>query len=579
MTLRPYQLAAADAIERSFATHGRVLVVAATGTGKTVLFAEAIRRRHELSGGKRALVMAHTEELVDQAASKIKSWTGLEPDIEMADRRADAGRFFRSPVVVASVQTLNAGMQGAGRMVRFNPQDFDLVVVDEAHHAVARSYRKVLKHFEQNPDIKVLGVTATADRGDKQALGQVFDHVAYRYDMLDAIRDGYLVPVDQQMVHVHSLDFSQVRSRAGDLAVDELDRVMNEESSLHRVATASVQITAGMKTIVFAVTVSHARRLTEIFNRYEPDCARFVCGDTPKDVRRSILREYAEGRFRILVNVGVFTEGFDEPGVQAIVVARPTKSRALYTQMIGRGTRTLPGVIDGIGLATERAEAIRSSPKPSVLVLDFVGNSGKHKLVSAADILAGKHTAEAVDRAKKKLQQSGRSQDIQEALDEAEMELRRQKHEEEEERERREEEARRLRLKARAEFETQRVNPFDLFDIAPPSQMDLGVMMADAYDVKRLVGLGVKKEHAEAMTRSEAAGLIREADRRRREGLCSLKQARVVEKYGVRTGDLSRDDASKIISQLRLNGFRFDRAMRERWVDGRRQLTEQEAWF
>ena len=363
MKLRSYQEAAVDGIFEAWRSARSTLLVQPTGTGKTVTFAHVINR---MPMG-RALVLAHREELIVQAADKIARVTGAKPDTEMAEMRADHGMFGKARVVVSSIQTQCAGRNGDTRMKRFDPQEFGLLVVDEAHHATAPTYRRVLEHYGQNQDLKILGVTATPDRHDEEALGQVFDSVAFDYELLDAIRDGWLVPIHQRSVVVDGLDYSGVRTTAGDLNGADLARVMEYEETLHGIAHPTVELAAGRKALVFAASVAHAERLCEIFNRHSTGCARFVTGTTPKDERRGMLADYAAGKFQMLVNVGVATEGFDEPGIQVVVMARPTKSRALYAQMAGRGTRALPGLVDAHEAADARRAAIAASAKPACI--------------------------------------------------------------------------------------------------------------------------------------------------------------------------------------------------------------------
>ena len=190
MKLRPYQSAASDAIFKEWQDNDSTLVVMPTGGGKTVLFADVIRRVFP----RRALVIAHREELIFQARDKIERVTGLKADVEMGESRADAGLFGPARVVVSTIQTQCSGGDGGGRMSKFDPSQFGLLIIDEAHHATSPSYRRVIDYYRSNPALKVLGVTATPDRADEQALGQVFQSVAFDYEVLDAIHDGWLVP-------------------------------------------------------------------------------------------------------------------------------------------------------------------------------------------------------------------------------------------------------------------------------------------------------------------------------------------------------------------------------------------------
>lgn len=541
MKLRPYQQQACDAIFEQFEKTNSTLAVMPTGTGKTVLFASAIDR---MPPG-RVMVLAHREELITQAAAKIEAVTGHVPEIEMADQWADRSMFERARVVVSSIQTQCAGKNG-GRMRRFNPDHFNLVIIDEAHHAVADSYQKVIDHYQQNPNCKLLGVTATPDRTDEAALGKVFASVAFVYEITDAINDGWLVPIRQQSVEVAGLDFSSVRTTAGDLNGKDLAAIMEYEKNLHEIAHPTIELARGRKTIVFAASVAHAERLCEIFNRHKADCARWVSGNTPKDERRQIVEQYAANRFQFLCNVGCFTEGFDDPGVELVSLARPTKSRALFAQMVGRGTRPLPGVVDPHETAEDRVEAIALSAKPCVEVIDFVGNTGRHKLVTVADILGGNYDDDVVARAAKaaKEKKEGTPADVLEELEKAKAEIRA-----EQEAARKKEEARRKKLVAKAEYRVRSVDPFDVLGIEPKRERgwDTGRQPSDKM-VAMLERNGI--ENPRSLSYNDAKQLIDKIIKRREHGWCSFKQAKVLKQHGYDPKGIRFKEASQIIDQI-----------------------------
>lgn len=459
MKMRPYQDGACDGVAKAFADHTSALVVLPTGLGKTVVFAEVIRRMAQQ--GVRAMVLAHREELITQAADKIGRVTGLECQIEMGEYHVQTMFGQMPPVVVSTVQTQCAGGDGCGRMSKFDPQDFGLVVIDEAHHATSSTYRRCVDWYTQNPACKVLGVTATPDRADEAALGQVFEEVAYQYEIIDAINEGWLVPIEQQMVTVGSLDFSGVRTTAGDLNAGDLAQVMEDERNLQGIAAPTVEICGERRAIVFAATVEQAERLAEIINRYKPDKASWICGKTDKDDRRRILADFKAGRLQYVVNVGVLTEGFDDAGVQVVVMARPTKSRALYAQMAGRGTRPadeVAGLLGDCATNAERCAMIKGSSKPSCLVVDFAGNAGRHKLCCTADILGGNIDEDVVQEVARRVREGGKPVDMQAELEavKAEVEARKRK-----------EAATRAGLQARAQYLVSKIDPFSAWDITP----------------------------------------------------------------------------------------------------------------
>src|SRR5512142_227868 len=538
MILRPYQSAASDAIFKEWQENDSTLVVMPTGGGKTVLFADTIRRMFP----RRALVIAHREELIFQARDKIERVTGLKADVEMGEYRAEGGLFGVARVVVSTIQTQCSGGDGGGRMAKFDPSQFGLLIIDEAHHATSPSYRRVIEYYQSNPALKVLGVTATPDRADEEALGQVFQSVAFDYEVLDAIHDGWLVPIEQQMVHVEGLDYSSIRTTAGDLNGGDLAAVMEAERNLQPMASASVAIIRARRALVFTASVKAAEMTAEIFNRHRPEMAAWVCGKTEREERRRVLADFAAGKVQVVCNCGVLTEGFDDPGVEVVIMGRPTKSRALYSQMVGRSTRPLPGVVDGPETPEARKAAIAGSAKPSCLVVDFVGNAGRHKLITSADILGGKVSEEALERAVKRVRAAGGPVNMTEALDEAEAELREQR--------RLAEAARRANLVAKARFTTQTVDPFDVLALEPARARgwDQGRQLSE----KQRSLLAKQGINPDRVSFAEGRQLIAEIFRRWDGKLCSFKQAKVLRKYGYAT-DVSFAEASATIDALAKN--------------------------
>ena len=541
MILRPYQSDASDAIFTEWLTHDSTLVVIPTGGGKTVLFADVIRRIFP----RRALVLAHREELIFQARDKIQRVTGLRADVEMGEYKAEDGLFDAARVVVSTIQTQCSGGDGGGRMAKFDPQRFGVLIIDEAHHATSPSYRRVIDYYRTNPALKVLGVTATPDRADEQALGQVFESVAFDYEVLDAIHDGWLVPIEQKMVHVEGLDYSSIRTTAGDLNGGDLAGVMEAEKNLQQMASASLAIIGQRRALVFTASVKAAEMTAEIFNRHRARMAAWVCGKTDREERRTMLSDVAAGKVQVVCNCGVLTEGFDDPGVEVVIMGRPTKSRSLYSQMVGRSTRPLPGLVDGPATAEARKAAIAASAKPSCLVVDFVGNAGKHKLITSADILGGKVSEEALERAVKRVSTAGGPVNMTEALDEAEAELREQK--------RLAEAARRAGLVATARFTTQSVDPFDVLHLDPVKARgwDAGRQLTE----KQRSLLAKQGINPDRISFTEARQLIGEIFRRWDGKLCSFKQAKVLRKYGY-DAEMSFAEASATIDALARNGWK-----------------------
>lgn len=536
---RDYQAEALSGIHEQFQNNDSTLLVMATGLGKTITFSQVAR--DYLKHG-RVVVLAHREELISQAHQKLWHICGIEPDIEMGEYRTHDFDAFRSRLMVSTIQTQIAG----NRMEKFKPDDYSLVVIDEAHHACAKSYRRVIDYYRQNPRLKVLGVTATPDRADEAALGQIFESVAFEYGIKEGIDNGWLVNIEQQSVYVEGLDYSSIRTTAGDLNGAELARILEFEENLHRIANPTVELCKGKKTLVFAASLVQAERLTEIFERYNPGCARWVHGKTPKDERKQLFADYAENKFQYLVNVGVATEGFDDPSIEAVVMARPTKSRSLYAQMVGRGTRPLPKVVDGLSTAEERCAAIANSRKHSVMVVDFVGNSGRHKLMTSADVLGGHYSDEIVERAKKNAETKSAENklpvDVLDELELAEREIEREKQ-------LAAEAARRSKLKINALYSTAAVNPFDRFGITPCREpvWHRGRMPSE----KQIEFLARRGIDASGLSFTHACQLIEYT-----KDLCTEKQANLLRRFGYDPSKLKFDQAKELIDQIANNGWK-----------------------
>lgn len=408
------------------------------------------------------------------------------------------------------------------------------ILVHNCHHGVGSSYRHIYNYFK---DAKHIGVTATPDRTDEEALGQVFDSVAYVYEIVDAINDGWLVPVSSQAVQVTDLDFSKMKSTAGDLNQKQLAELMEHEKIAHGVAHPTVEIAKWRKTLVFAASVKAAEMIAEIINRHKPNSARCVFGHTHPEERAVIFSDYKVGKFQFLVNVGVATEGWDEPTVEMIAIARPTESRALYAQMCGRGTRPMPGIVDGCEDTPEsRRAAIAKSRKPECLILDFEGNCGRHKLITTANILGGNYTDEVIVLAERKIRESQGAMPVAQALAVAEADLTKER-----------EIARRQRLVGTATYETKAFDPFSVFDLAPKREREWD--RGKAPSQPQIDFLNKNGVNTDGLTKSKASQIIGEIIERRKKGKCSYKQAKLLKKHGL-DPNLSFEDAKKAIDEI-----------------------------
>jgi len=549
MKLRNYQKEAEESTFQSWKSGSMTtLGVMPTGCGKTLVFSSVIRRMFP----KRSLVIAHRQELIWQARDKIKKVTGLTVDIEMGEfKSVENGLFKRkASVIVSTVQTMIAGGDGAGRIGKFDPSEFGLLVIDEAHHATSPSYRKVINYFMSNPKLVVLGVTATPDRGDEEALGQVFETVAFDYEILDAIRDGWLIPIEQQMVSVDKLDFSSVRTVAGDLNGADLAAVMESEKNLHEVASSTIDIVGDRRGLGFASSVNHARIMSEIFNRHKAGMSSWVSAGTDKDERKKIVNDFANGKIQWLWNCGVFTEGFDDSGVEVISMARPTKSRALYAQMAGRATRPHESIAHSLNSFSNpmlRRMLIERSCKPSCLIIDFVGNSGKHKLVSTADILNGNVSDEAIATVTERAVKHGRPMrmDVELAIEEERVEATKKR--------KLEELARKERLVGKATYSKQSIDPFDILAIKPVKTR--GWDQGKELSFKQRELLKKSGFNPDNLEYGRARQLVTILIDRWTNKKCTLGQAKVLKKFDCDV-NMSFEQASKTIDAIAKNNWK-----------------------
>ena len=352
--LRPYQQEAVDAFFDAMPAHRRQLIVLPTGAGKTVVFGAIARRYFEqVDSSAPILIMAHRTELLDQAEQKMQLvWP------RVFTGRIQAGRNEQlAEVLFASTQTLVAG-----RAIR-QP---GLIIYDEAHHSQAAGAAKVLERLGAfDPDgPPLLGVTATPSM---RGLGDIFEHVTYERTILQMIMDGYLANARGKRVDVPGLDLKTMRMTGGDYNAKDLSTALNGVQALDAVVDAVLEHAAERKSIVFAVDVKHGKALARRFQQAGVDSAS-IDGQMPPQERANILQSFSQDRLRVLVNCQVLTEGYDEPSVDTVVIARPTRSSILYTQMVGRGLRLHPG-------------------KEDALILDLTGASDDKSLQTFARLM------------------------------------------------------------------------------------------------------------------------------------------------------------------------------------------------
>ena len=517
MELRPYQQSARDAVFDQWDSGvQRTLLVLPTGTGKTIVFAsvaeECVRR------GNRVLVLAHRGELLDQASDKIRKATGLGCAVEKAEQSCK-GSFFR--VVVGSVQTL----MRENRLNTFPEDYFGAIVVDEAHHCISDSYQRVLQHF---PDANVLGVTATPDRGDMRDLGEYFQDIAYEYTLPKAIREGYLCPIRALTVPL-KLDLSQVSVQAGDFKASDLGTAL--DPYLEQIADEMKNHCQGRKTVVFLPLVKTSQKFREILISHGFRAAE-VNGESQD--RAEVLKDFDEGKYDVLCNSMLLTEGWDCPSVDCIVVLRPTKVRSLYCQMVGRGTRLNPG-------------------KDHLLLLDFLWHTERHELCHPAALICS--NPEVATRMTRNLEENaGVETDIEEAEKTASEDVQRDR-EEALAKQLSEQAWKKRRLVDPLQFEMS-IQAADLSNYIPP----FGWQAAPPSE-KQKKALEKMDINPEAVDNAgKASMLLERLQKRREEGLTSPRQIRQLEQRGFQNVSMwTREQAKRLIDRIAGNGWKTPR--------------------
>ena len=520
MQLRPYQQEAREAVQAEWAKgRKRTLLVLPTGCGKTIVFSKIIE--DQVKEGKRVLVLAHRSELLEQASDKLKTATGLGTALEKAENTS-IGSWYR--VVVGSVQT----MQREKRLSQFPPDWFDTIVVDEAHHAISDGYQRVLSYFKQS---NVLGVTATPDRGDMKNLGSYFDSLAYEYSLVQAIQEGYLSKIKALTIPL-SLDLSNVSMSAGDFKASDVGTAL--DPYLEQIADEMAKQCADRKTVVFLPLVKTSQKFRDILNAKGFRAAE-VNGES-KD-RAKILEDFEKDRYNVLCNSMLLTEGWDCPSVDCVVVLRPTKVRALYSQMVGRGTRLHPG-------------------KEELLLLDFLWHTERHELCRPAHLIC--ETPEVAQKMVENMEeQTGVMLDLEDMEVKAAEDVVAQR-EEALAKQLEEMRKRKRKLVDPLQFEMS-IHAEDLSNYVP----NFGWEMAPPSDkqIKALEKYGIFTD--EVGNAGKANLLLDRLHKRQSEGLTTPKQIRFLEGRGFKdVGMWQFDHARNMIDRIAANGWRLPAGVR-----------------
>ena len=513
MTLRPYQQEAKDAIFREWDQgHSKTLLVLPTGTGKTIVFSAVTEEC--VRAGSRVLILAHRGELLDQAQDKLLKSTGLRCAVEKAEE-SSLNSWYR--VTVGSVQTL----MREKRLANFAPNHFGYIIIDEAHHCLSDSYQRVLEHFSA---ARVLGVTATPDRGDMRNLGQYFESLAYEYTLPKAIREGYLCPIKAQTIPL-KLDLTGVGVQNGDFKAGDLGTAL--DPYLYQIADEMANYCRGRKTVVFLPLVKTSQKFRDILNSRGFRAAE-VNGDS-KD-RAEVLQDFASGSYDVLCNSMLLTEGWDCPSVDCIVVLRPTKVRSLYSQMVGRGTRLCEG-------------------KDHLLLLDFLWHTERHELCHPASLIC--ETAEVAQKATENIEEAGGPVDLIEAEEQAATDVVVQR-EEALAKALSEMKSRKRKLVDPLQFEMS-IQAEDLSGYVPSFGWEMGPPSDKQRATLELLGIFPD----EIDNAGKAALLLDRLGKRREEGLTTPKQIRFLEGKGFEhVGTWSFEAARRLIDRIAANSWR-----------------------
>lgn len=521
-----YQREAVDSTFRKFEEGANsVLVVMATGLGKSKVYAAIAKRWWDRFHGS-VLLLAHRNELVTQGRDHMEDMLGQFVEVEKAEMCANEHARF----VAGSVQSFNKK-----RLERMGRDRFSLVICDEGHHFVSPTFKRAATWF----NAKMVGLTATPDRADEKALGQVFDEVGYCMDIEDGITSGYLVPVHGQVVTLDEIDLSGVEydKKKKDLAEGQLDEAMLKAGEA--IPREVVRLFPGRAALVFAPGVKSAEYMAEKFNQLVPGSAIFIHAKTPLEDRVRMVADFKAGKHLYFCNVGIATEGFDAPDVSMVVMARPTTSRSLYAQMAGRATRAPKGVfaIWGKEQAEARRALIAASDKPSCMILDFVGNSGKHSLVTTEDLLGGNYSEEEV-KAARKLKEKKPDSDARENLRLARSQL----------------QAIAAAAQARVKSTIRSFDPFACYGVEMSEEQKYAVRFghkaASIGQLTALEHMGMEASDMKDLSYKAARVLLDEWRNRKSAGLATFKQVRALRKFGIEAKDVTFDNAKRGLDYL-----------------------------
>ena len=519
--LRPYQRESIESVVAGWneADITAQLLCLATGLGKTPCI--AAMARIELERGGRVLVLAHTDELIDQALDKIQKFGRIKGAKEKASNYA--GRFAKC--VVGSVQT----MSGDLRLKMWPANHFTLVLVDECHRSLSPSYQKILQKFRAG-GARVVGVTATADRGDRRSLGEFYQRIAYDYGLLHGVRDGWLIrPIVKTMPLRFDLSGVTVKKT---VAGNDFDQTQVAQRLIPFLGAIAEQVRDAVPNgtfMFFMPSVETAQLMSDALNAAGIS-SEWISGD--RDERRQIVADFKKGRYRALCNMAILTEGFDHDRVDTIVCLRPTKIRALFVQIVGRACRPLNEIVPLLGSAPnalERHRIIKGSAKPHYNLIDFLWLHEKHELVKPASLVTER------EEVKKKME--GKDGDLLEIEERAERDVLAELEK---------------KIRANEHKAGETIDPLavaselgdvELADYQPETENDAAEPTANQM---RILALNQISTSA-VKYRGHATKLIMRIAQRQAAGLATIRQMNFLKQLGVDASLMQRDEAERLM--------------------------------
>lgn len=525
--LRDYQKEAVNKILEHWTTNKSGLLVQATGTGKTIVFSEVAKQISD-SGG-RTLILAHRDELLNQAQEKIKLAQNITTGLEKAQIHSNG-----ESIIVGSIQTL----KNPNRLAVFNRNYFSHIIIDEAHHSTANQYRNVLNYFS---NAKILGVTATPYRGDKEDLSTIYEKIVFEYALVEAINDGVLSPILFKLIPVE-INLNNVHQSMGDFVAKDVENAL--DPYLYEIARIMKTECRGRKTVVFLPLISTSQKFTEILRDNGVNAVE-INGNTPN--RLQVLKDFENGNIDVLCNSMLLTEGWDCPSLDCIVNLRPTRSETLYTQIIGRGTRKAPN-------------------KENLLVLDFLWQSEKYDLCKPSVLVAQNQEQEELINT---YLEEDQEIDLTDALDRAKNDIITQR-----------ENSLAEKIERKRHRKTKLIDPVQyglsikaedlinytpqfMWEKLPPTDKQLEVLKSSDVDITTIPNKGY------------ASKLIDRLITRSKLNLSTPKQIRLLEQKGFKNVGLwKKKDASKVIGQIAKNHWQVPYYINPRTYNPREVLHD-----